>query len=436
VKFTSNSFIRRTTIFYIATSMKYRFPLSSWTIAILLLCRPQIYAQHEETVLLVSFDGFRNDYVERYNLPNFKAFAAAGTSAEGIVPCFPSLTFPNHYSIVTGLYPGHHGLVDNNFYDSALDIQYAIRNREAVEDARFYGGTPLWTLASRSGIQSASFFWVGSEVKDRSHGPDQFFIYDVNVPFRTRIDSVVAWLKLPAMKRPRMITLYFSEPDHTSHTSGPNAPATQQKLLQMDSLLGQLMKGIAETKVPVNTILVSDHGMSELTVNDETFTFLDEIYDVNSTKVRTVVSSTLAHLYADDPTVVDSMYQLLKAHEGKYKVYRKADLPKAWHYQHYRVGDLLLVSEPYHYIRHSDRGAFKRSAPQGGKFGVHGYDPARVKDMYGLFMAQGPQIKKGKKLGLVRNIDVYPLIARILNLPLPKIDGDEKALRDVYVKPK
>jgi predicted AlkP superfamily pyrophosphatase or phosphodiesterase len=123
-----------------------------------LLLLSDLRAQSSETVLLVSFDGFRSDYVKKYNLPNFKAFAAAGTAAEGIVPCFPSLTFPNHYSIVTGMYPGNHGLVDNNFYDSALKVQYAIRNRTAVEDARFYGGMPLWTLARNSGTRTASFF--------------------------------------------------------------------------------------------------------------------------------------------------------------------------------------------------------------------------------------------------------------------------------------
>jgi predicted AlkP superfamily pyrophosphatase or phosphodiesterase len=423
-------------ISYIAASMKRNLPIAPCIMAIMLLGTTMLYAQREETVLLVSFDGFRNDYIEKYNLPNFRSFAAAGTSSKGIIPCFPSLTFPNHYAIVTGLYPGHHGLVDNSFYDSALNIQYAIRDRKAVEDSRFYGGTPLWTLASRAGIRSASFFWVGSEVKDRSQGPDQYFIYNEKVPFVTRIDSVVAWLKLPSSTRPRMITLYFSEPDHTSHMFGPNAPQTHKKLMHMDSLLGYLMNGIRETRVPVNTILVSDHGMSELTVNDETFTFLDELYNVKSNRVRTVVSSTLAHLYSDSHAVVDSMFQILKAHEGKYKVYKKADLPQRWNYQHYRVGDLVLVSEPYHYIRHSDRPAFNRSAPQGGKFGVHGFDPARVKDMYGLFMAQGPQIKKGKKIGLVRNIDVYPLIAEILGLAIPEIDGDPKALKGIYVKPR
>jgi predicted AlkP superfamily pyrophosphatase or phosphodiesterase len=413
----------------------YPLMIKSLILYIFLGLVSQLHGQSKETVLLVSFDGFRSDYVEKYNLPNFKSFAAAGSSSQGIIPCFPSLTFPNHYSIVTGMYPGNHGLVDNNFYDSIIDIQYAIRNRTAVEDARFYGGTPLWTLAKKNGVHSASFFWVGSEVKDRSKGPDNYMVYDAEIPFKTRIDSVHAWLKLPPSRRPGIITLYFSEPDHTSHDTGPFSEETRQVVLRMDSLLGYLMKGISVSGASVNTILVSDHGMSELTVADETFTFLDELYDVRSPGVKTVLSSTLAHLYVDRATTLDSMYQLLKAKEKNYKVYRKNDLPERWHYRHYRVGDIILVSEPHHYIRHSNRAAFNQSTPQGKKFGVHGFDPAVVKDMYGLFMAQGPRIKKGKKIGLVRNIDVYPLAARILNLPLPKIDGDEKALQSIYVKP-
>jgi predicted AlkP superfamily pyrophosphatase or phosphodiesterase len=418
--------------------MSLSYPLASVARIIFigaLLLLPELRAQSSETVILVSFDGFRSDYVNKYNLPNFTAFAAAGTAAEGIVPCFPSLTFPNHYSIVTGMYPGNHGLVDNNFYDSALKVQYAIRNRTAVEDARFYGGTPLWALAKKSGIKTASFFWVGSEVKDTLKAPNKYFVYNSQVPFRTRIDSVVSWLKLPASRRPGFITLYFAEPDHTSHETGPNSEETHLMVLKMDSLLGYLMKGIADSKASVNTILVSDHGMSELTVADDTFTFLDELFDVKASWIKTVTSSTLVHLYVDKPSALDSLYLLLKGKEKNYKVYRKGDFPKEWHYQHYRVGDLVLVSAPYHYIRHSDREAFNRTTPQGKKFGVHGYDPAVVKDMHGLFMAQGPRIKKGKKIGFVRNLDVYPLIVRILGLKLPPIDGDPKALQSIYLKP-
>lgn len=392
------------------------------------------YAQSSQpSVLLVSFDGFRHDYIDKYDLKNFKAFRSGGASADGLIPCFPSLTFPNHYAIVTGLRPGHHGLVDNSFYDSALNISYTIGNRQAVIDPRFYGGTPLWSLAKSAGMKTASYFWIGSEVADESRRPDIYFPYDSKVNFATRIDTVIAWLRRSDDQRPRFITLYFSEPDHIAHETGPNSAQTQAVLVRMDSLLGHLVQGLATIKTPVNTILVSDHGVSELTVTDETYVFLDEVYDVRTTRFRTVVSSTLAHIYIGDKQKLDSMFVLLKGKQDRFKVYRKPDFPPAWEYDHYRTGDIVVVAEPGHYIRHSDRKAFNQRVPQGARFGVHGYDPATVKDMRGIFLASGPQIRKSR-LGLVRNIDIYPLIARILGLPLPAIDGDPKALKKVYRK--
>ncbi|MEJ0034166.1 MAG: ectonucleotide pyrophosphatase/phosphodiesterase [Bacteroidota bacterium] len=387
--------------------------------------------QSNPSVLLVSFDGFRHDYIDKYDLKNFKAFRAKGSSAEGLIPCYPSLTFPNHYSIVTGLRPANHGLVDNSFYDSILNVQYSISNREVVQDPRFYGGTPLWTLAKQRGMKTASYFWVGSEVTDPSRRPDIYFLYDVKVPFKTRVDSVLKWLGRKDSERPRLVTLYFSEPDHTSHETGPNSTETHAVLMKLDSILGYLTEGLRKINAPVNTILVSDHGMSELVSQDETLVFLDELYDVKSKKIRTVVSSTLAHLYIDNKSTLDSMYNLLKSKESQFKVYKRNEIPKHLQYNHYRLGDLVVISTPYHTIRLGDRKGNAQRWKPGSHFGVHGYDPGVVADVRGIFLAQGPQIKAGQKLGLVRNIDIYPLVARILGLPIPKIDGDPKALEGI-----
>src|ERR1041384_2111235 len=250
---------------------------------------PSIAQNSEPSVLLISFDGFRHDYIDKYDLKNFKTFRAKGSYSEGLIPCYPSLTFPNHYSIVTGMRPTTHGLVDNSFYDSALNLPYTISNREAVADGRFYGGVPLWTLAKKAGMKTASYFWVGSEISDPPRQPDKYFLYDAKVPFRTRVDSVLAWLNKKDSERPRLVTLYFSEPDHTSHETGPSSPETHAVLQKMDSVLGYLTDGLRKVKAPVNTIIVSDHGMAELVMEDETFVFLDELYDVRSKKIRTVL---------------------------------------------------------------------------------------------------------------------------------------------------
>lgn len=403
-------------------------------VALLFLASIASFAQNSSSVLLVSFDGFRHDYIDKYDLKNFKAFRDKGASAEGFIPCYPSLTFPNHYSIVTGMIPAHHGLVDNSFYDSALRVTYTIGNRELVSKADFYGGTPLWTLAKQQGLKSASYFWVGSEIDDPAKRPDKYFVYDVKTDFQTRVDTVLSWLNKKDSERPRIITLYFNEPDHVAHETGPNSEETHAILLKMDSVLGMLMDGIKKVKAPVNTILVSDHGMTELTAKDETYVFLDELFDVKSNKVKPVVSSGLAHLYVDDKNTRDSLYTLLKSKENHFKIYRRNELPNQMQLNHYRVGDLVMVADHPYYIRLGDRKAFTQRMKAGSHFGVHGYDPTTVNDMRGIFLAQGPNVKKGMKVGLIRNIDIYPFVTKILGLKNPQIDGDPKALEKVYVK--
>jgi len=391
-------------------------------------------AQHQSKpyVILVSFDGFRYDYVKNFNPPNFKSFIAQGSQAEALIPSFPSKTFPNHYSLVTGLSPGNHGLVDNSFYDRVSNEFYGMRKKELVVDPYFYGGVPLWQLAKRNGMKSASYFWVGSEMNDESRRPDYYFPFDDSINPNLKVDQVINWLKLPEPERPHMITLYFSSPDHEGHDFGPNAEQTKQAVIKADSLLGRLMAGIESTKLPVNVILVSDHGMYELTVQEQTYIFIDELIDRKDPSVKLANGGTQTHLYFTDSHKRDSVYAVLKKQEGKFTVMKKEEFPSRWHYKHDRVGDLLVEAKPGYYIREGSRERFLKSAKTGSKFGVHGYDPAEVTDVRGIFYAQGPNIKSGIRLEPFQNIHIYPLIAKILGLPLPEIDGKEEVLRKLY----
>lgn len=418
---------------YFLRMINKRTPLLLFSI---LFCCHMALAQKEQLpyVILVSFDGFRHDYVEKLDLPNFKAFIKKGTQAEAIIPCFPSLTFPNHYSIVTGMYPAAHGLVDNTFYDSVRNSSYRMSDKEKVVDPYYYGGTPLWLLAKQHGIKSASYFWVGSELNDEKLRPDYSYPYDEKIPFQSRIDQVLAWLKLPENERPHFITLYFSSPDHESHEYGPWAEDTKKTLVRMDSLLGNLMKGVKETKLPVNTILVSDHGLSELTMEPETFIFLDELMDITNKSIRISAARAITHFYIDDPAKSDSLYNVLKKQEKNYVIWKKKDFPTRWHYQSSRVGDLVMTAKPYHCIQRSGRTKLFQEETTGRKFGIHGFDPKEVKDMQGIFYAQGPNIKAGQKIPAIPNIDVYPLIVKILGMKLPVIDGNPETLKKVYKK--
>jgi alkaline phosphatase D len=391
-------------------------------------------AQEKPYVLLVSFDGFRHDYVERFNLPNFKSFIREGSQAKAMIPSFPSKTFPNHYTLVTGLYPGHHGLVDNTFYDPERQEMYRMNARDKVSDPYYYGGTPLWKLAQQHGMKSASYFWVGSEIKEEGQHPDYYFLYDEEVPFEARIDQVADWLTLPAAERPHFITLYFSSPDHESHEYGPLADETRQTLLRMDSLLGYLVAKVRATKLPVNIILVSDHGMKEMEFKSETFIFLDELFDLQHPGINFANGGSQAHLYTSGPLQHDSLYKMLKKKEKYFTVLTQEEFPSSWHYQHLRAGDLMIVADPGFYIREKGRARFEQSMITGKNFGAHGFDPTTEKDMYGIFYAHGPNIRAGITVEPFENVHIYPLIAKILGLTLPEIDGKESVLNALYRK--
>lgn len=396
----------------------------TWSTSVLL-------AQQTPYVILVSFDGFRYDYVERYQPPHFLEFIEKGSRAEALIPVFPSKTFPNHYSLVTGLYPGNHGLVDNYFFDISREELYTMKSKERVTDPYYYHGTPLWKLAQQQGVKSASYFWVGSEIPLPGWHPDYYFPYDGSVPFASRVDKVLEWLALPEKERPHFITLYFSSPDEESDDHGPISEQTRQGVLKVDSLLGILMEGLAKLDLPVNVILVSDHGANEITVTKNTFIFLDELLNLKNPSVKVANGGSQAHLYVNDKRQLDSLYHFLKK-KKYFTVLKRDEFPERWHYNNQRSGDLLLVAEPGHYFRDGNRSKTMKKIKVGTKIGGHGYDPYLVKEMNGIFYAQGPNIEHGKVIPPFENIHVYPLIARILKLTMPPIDGDEKVLDDLY----
>ncbi|HEY4655983.1 MAG TPA: ectonucleotide pyrophosphatase/phosphodiesterase [Cyclobacteriaceae bacterium] len=399
--------------------------------AALLLCTG-LAAQDAPYVILVSFDGFRHDYVERFNLPRFKEFIGRGSSSKGLIPSFPSKTFPNHYSLVTGLYPGNHGLVNNEFYDPAKEEFYSMDLKQRLIDPYYYSGTPLWKLAMQNHIKCASFFWVGSEIPDEGFHPDYYLPYEESVPFEDRVDQVFEWLRLPERERPHFITLYFSSPDHESHRFGPLSAEARAATVQMDNILGQLMDGLNKLDLPVNVLLVSDHGLKELKVKDETYIFLDEIMNINDPSVIAVNAGSQVHFYLRDEAQKDSLAAALKSVSNNFSVLEPKEFPAEWHYDHERVGDLLIVAHSGHYFRDKDRATYMRGRKRGDTFGVHGYDPDSEQDMVGIFYANGPNIKKGIELPAFRNVHVYPLIARILNVSTPPVDGKMEILLSIY----
>src|SRR5688572_15430716 len=213
-------------------------------------------------VILISFDGFRWDYETKAPAPNLRSLAARGVRAESLIPSFPTKTFPNHYTIVTGLYPGHHGIVANNIHDPSTGRTLTLANRKEVGDPMWWGGEPIWVTAQRQGLTSGAVFWPGSEAPIGGMYPRCWKLFDDSYPPDDRVDEILGWLELPPVERPRFITLYFSDVDSAGHSFGPDSIEVQEAVRRVDGYLGRLLKGLDARGLTnaVNVVVVSDHG--------------------------------------------------------------------------------------------------------------------------------------------------------------------------------
>ncbi len=378
-------------------------------------------------VVMVSFDGFRYDYADSLVLPHFKMLQEKGAHAESLIPCFPSKTFPNHVSLATGLYPDHHGIVSNRFYDPVSKEKYTAR------EAHFYSPNAIWNVARRQGVISASYYWVGSDVSDPEFQPNYFYVYGQGGDVNDRIHQTLDWLKLPEKKRPHLITLYFEFPDNYSHSFSPFGEETLQSVYRADSILGVLMDGFDQLNIPLNLIVVSDHGHTDLSLSPDKLMGIQDLINPADTSFRVYDNGSYVQVYCEDQQKTDSLYDLLSAKENHFKVYKRSELPEHWHYgETARCGDLFLNAAPGYYFKNMKQQEIAEMKNPGKVVGVHGYDPILVKDMHGIFYAMGPNIKAGQQLPSFPNIDVFPLVAKILNLNLPKIDGNPATLNGIY----
>jgi alkaline phosphatase D len=382
--------------------------------------------QAKPYVVLVSLDGFRWDYGAKYGATNLAQIADAGASApEGMIPSFPSITFPNHLAIVTGLYPEHHGIIENNFYDPARKEKYASRDA-SVQDGTWYHGVPLWILAEKQGMRSACFYWPGSEAEIDGTRPSHYLHYDGKIPYEQRVDQVIAWLKLPAAQRPHFITLYFSEPDSAGHETGPDSQETAAAVHRVDGVVGKLAADLKALHLPIDLIVVSDHGMETVQgnwIDLDKFTDLSQFVTINNESL----------LYPPNEEAAARAYRELKGASDKFVVYRRADVPAHLHFnENPRAGDPVVIpTGPYMIRAHASESP---EIVQPKVKGEHGYDPSQMKSMRSIFYAEGPDITGRIELPPFENVDVYPLIAEILGLKIGKIDGQLDGLRFILKK--
>ncbi len=375
--------------------------------------------QSRPYVVMVSLDGFRYDYARKDGAKHLLALGANGAIApEGMIPAYPSLTFPNHYTLVTGLYPEHHGIVANNFYDPARKQRYSYTDPATARDGSWYGGTPLWVLAEKQGMRTASFFWPGSEAEIDGRRPSYYLKFDNRFPDEKRIDQVVAWLRLPAEQRPHFITLYYSTVDHAGHQYGPDSPETTAAVQHVDELMGILWEDLRRLQLPIDLIVVSDHGMER---EQGAWIDLSRFADLEN---FTTVGSLL---YPNSEAAAEKAYQELKIKTDAFTVYRRKRVPAAMHYDsNAREGDPVIVANgPYAIRAHV---GVEDLPPEAG---AHGFDPRVMKSMRAFFLAVGPDIRPGSKLEPFENINVYPLVAKILGLNAPRVDGNLNVLSKI-----
>ncbi len=380
-------------------------------------------AQAQHYVVLVSLDGFRWDYAQRWGATHLLAIAKHGVWApKGMLPSYPSVTFPNHYTLVTGLYPEHQGLVANSFYDEARQARYSMSDATAVRDGTWYSGTPLWSLAESQGMRTASLYWVGSEAKIAGFRPTWYAQFDSKIETtpavqQARIDDAVALLKLPAQDRPHFITIYYSEPDHEGHDFGPDAPQTKAAALKMDGLMGKLKAALDSTGLPIDLVIVSDHGMVK---SQGGWVSLDQFADLNG------FETVGALLYGKTEEDRVRVYNQLKKASPQFVAYRRKDVPAGLNYnQNPREGDPVVIATGPYAIRAHAPPAEEDRPPT---IGMHGFDPRSMPEMKASFFAVGPDIVPGKTVEPFENVNLYPWLAHLLGLNAPRTDGSLNVL--------
>lgn len=381
--------------------------------------------QKKPYVILISADGFRWDYAKKYQASHLLELSKNGVRAASMIPSFPSVTFPNHYTLVTGLYPSHHGLVNNSFLDEKTNERYSMGDKSNVRDGKWYGGTPLWVLAAQQHMIAASMFWVGSEAMIQGIRPSYYYDYNEKIPVSKRINTVKEWLMLPEEKRPHLITFYLSEPDHSGHSFGPESDQTKYAVKAVDSIVYELTKAVSSTGLPVNYVFVSDHGMTAVDRENP----LPTPKSIDTAKYIITSSGTMMDIHAKNKADVNQLYQQLKDEEKDYTAYLKSEMPEHFHYnatddRMNRIGDILLIPTWPKVFSSRKPGA-----------GYHGFDPTIVKDMHATFMAWGPAFKKGIEVPAFENVNVYPLITNILGLDYyGELDGKAETLKSILIK--
>jgi predicted AlkP superfamily pyrophosphatase or phosphodiesterase len=366
------------------------------------------------TVLLISIDGFRADYLDRGVTPNLSSLARDGVRSDWMQPVFPSKTFPNHFTLVTGLYPEQHGIVGNEFWDPERQRQFVF-NKEVAGDPAWWQAEPIWLTAERQGLKSATVFWPGSDVPIAGKRPTYWLKYTHELPDDERVQRLLVWLDLPVAQRPQMLTMYFSSVDTAGHNFGPDSSELTAALQRVDTMIGRLLDALKARGIEkqINIIIVSDHGMAPTA--PEQAIFIEDYLDL-----RTLRISTWGALFGaeapdgNNEPLIDALRKVPHV-----TVYRKCAMPGRFHYCHNpRISPILLLADEGWNITTRTRLA-ARATPERGS---HGYDH-QLPSMRALFIATGAGFKHGQRIPGFANIHVYVLMCHLLGIKPASSEG-------------
>ncbi len=381
----------------------------------------------ERILILVSLDGFRWDYPLKFKAPNISRLAAEGVHAEKLLPQFPSMTFPNHHTIVTGWWPARHGVIHNNIYDPALKQTFAF-NKPELQGSEWWGGEPIWATAIKQGRRANVLFWPGTGTKMAGLLPTEWKSYDGRPEPNEIVDQGLAWLEQPKEKRPSFVMLYFHHTDSAGHKHGPDSPEVAAAVTQVDEAMGRLVAGLQRLKLDAiaNLVILSDHGMAN--ISTDRMIVLSEIAKPETMQVD--FSGAVAGLRPLDGNV-DALYEKFKRSENHFRTYREETMPKEYHFQkNPRIPQVLLVADDGWYL--SNRPVAEQKARAFNK-ATHGYDP-KCDSMGATFIAWGPAFKTRTTIKPVENVHLYNFFCATLGLSPSPNDGDDQLARAVLAR--
>jgi len=406
--------------------MHLPFVRGAWLAALLALAGcaspPPAPDKPSPTLLLISIDGLRADAIGKGDTPHLDRLVADGVRAEWMNPSYPVLTFPNHFTLVTGLRPDRHGIVHNTVLDKALG-RFRVADLEAGADARWWQGEPIWNSAEKAGLRTAIWAWPGNMAPIGGRRPSRRVGYSPQVSPSARADEVAGWLTAPPAARPRLAALYFENVDTVGHDHGPDAPQTRAMVREVDAAIGRILQALEAGGLRAGTdvIVVSDHGMAD--VRPQQYLALEDM--APSAQAEAVTTGQVIGFNPRAGREAAAARRLLGRH-AHYECWRKQDLPARWRYgAHPRVPALVCqMDEGWNALSAE---TLRRTPAQQRNRGSHGYDPA-LPSMRAVFIAQGPSFRRGVTVPAFDNVDLYPLMARLLGVPAAPNDGDPRTL--------